>query len=66
MATAGFALRLPRQYKDKDKNEYYIDDLGIDDWSSILRSWWGPEYNNLSISTVYIDDPIIQQPFGHD
>ena len=30
----------------------YIDDLNIDDWSSILRS------SILSVSTIYIDDPI--------
>ena len=30
----------------------YIDDLSIDDWSSILRS------SILSVSTIYIDDPI--------
>ena len=30
----------------------YIDDLNIDDWSSILRS------SILIVSTIYIDDPI--------
>ena len=30
----------------------YIDDLSIDDWSSILRS------SILSVSTIYIGDPI--------
>ena len=30
----------------------YIDDLSIDDWSSILES------SILSVSTIYIDDPI--------
>ena len=30
----------------------YIDDLSIDNWSSILRS------SILSVSTIYIDDPI--------
>ena len=35
-----------------DKVTVYIDDLSIDDWSSILRS------SILSVSTIYIDDPI--------
>ena len=36
----------------------YIDDLRIDDWSSILR-WW-----ILSISIIHIDDPNISQSYN--
>ena len=36
----------------KIPNTLYIDDLRIDDWSSILRS------SILSVPTIYIDDPI--------
>ena len=41
-----------------NKNTLYIDDLRIDDWSSILRS------SILSISTIWIDDPNISQSYN--
>ena len=54
-----FWHRSPKCYNTESRVEgiagqvtVYIDDLSIDDWSSILRS------SILSISSIDIDDPI--------